>query len=88
LKDAHNDWKRLAMDELQRLAIETALSILADYRDDPGSQETGTVEAARKILTGNKVPATYEFHAPVMVQASASGGLRVDLSPAGNCSSL
>jgi hypothetical protein len=74
----------LVMDELQRLAIERALSILADDRNAPGSQETGTVEAARKILTGNKVADSYEFHTSLIVEAASVQRLAAGMSHAGH----
>jgi len=49
------------MDELHRVAIERALSILAADRELPGSEEEGNLEAARQILAGDKLPTVYEI---------------------------
>jgi len=52
------------MDDLDRLAIRTALSILDEERQSPGSQEKTTVELAREILTGNNYPMQDEIPVP------------------------
>jgi len=62
------------MDELQRLAIDSALSTLEADRERPGSQETANVEAAREILTRNKcsIPQEIAVEVPPMVQRAAA----------------
>ena len=41
---------------LDKLAIEAAVSVLAEERNVPGSQELVNLEAARKILGGQYCP--------------------------------
>jgi hypothetical protein len=61
------------MDELQALAIASALSILEADRESPGSQDAANVEAAREILTRNKCSISQEIAIELSPKVQGAG---------------